>query len=169
MLDVTIVLYGLDSTCAQSDTLQLTLWKAERARLWLAPWPGLLDQIEKRERQSAMHGDKPKREQIRIHGWDEVQKEEAWELVIPYRAGPRLAHDDLRIGVTASTLNVHIVGQQDAPFVGGELHGRIVPAKCTWSVRAGTPVDSMLVDEIVLRLVKENKSMWKGLFRRAYT
>lgn len=155
-----------DAAC---DTLQLTLVKAEPRRLWLAPWPELLESIDRRERRSAAHRDVPRREELKAAGgWDEVQRPAEWELVIPFRSGGNLTHDDLRVGVTADTLNVHVAGQQDAPLVGGELGGRLLPARCSWRVRTAKAVGSVLVDEIVLTLVKEHKASWPRLFKRMY-
>jgi len=89
--------------------------------------------------------------------------------VIPIKAGGNLTHDDLHVCVTATSLNVHVVGQEEKPLLGGELGGRIAPAKCTWSVREAAPIGTMQVEEIELHLVKETPAMWRDLLKQAYT
>ena len=59
---------------------------------------------------------------------------------------------------------------KDAPIIGGELYGRIVPHKCSWRVKEGTPIGSMRIEEIHVTLVKEVPgAMWKMLLRKPYT
>lgn len=157
-----------DTVGACCDTLQLTLVKAEPRGLWLAPWPELLDAIEKRERSSAVLRDKPRREELEAGGWDAAQADDTWQLIIPFRSGGRLTHDDLRVGVTADALNVHVAGQQHAPLLGGELHARIDLARSSWSVRTAAPIGSVSVDEMVITLIKERKATWPRLFKRMY-
>ena len=151
-------------------TLRLTLVKESPHALWRAPWPELLPHLDVRERKAAAAGVTPRREWLTVGGWDEEQSGEAWTLVLPLRAGGALRHDDLRVGVTADTFNVHLAGHEDAPLVGGALYGRIAPARCGWHMRAAAPVGTMAVEELVLRLAKEAPgSMWKALIKTAYT
>ena len=68
-------------------------------------------------------------------GWDETETDQEWELTLKIKAGP--AHDDLRVAVTTNppALNVHLVGLEDEPLVGGELFGKIVPERSSWHAR----------------------------------
>ena len=161
---------GSASVC---DTLTLTLHKATPAQLWRAPWPELLPQIEARETRRARLGDLPRREWLTAGGggYDELQSEVTWTLTVPLRAGnPKFTHDDLRVGVTAETLNVHVVGMEDTPLVGGELRGRIVPNRCSWKVVPAATVGGLLLENLEVTLVKEMAgSMWRGLLRAAYS
>ena len=100
-----------------------------------------------------------------------MQHEDSWVITLPLRAPEqnKMRHEHLRVGVTADTLNVHIAGQEDAPFLGGELCGRINPARCWWKVRPCVrAIDSQKIDEIELHLVKEKKSYWYNLIRKHY-
>ena len=105
-----------------------------------------------------------------FEGWDEEQSDATWTIKLSLRKGDSLQHDDLRVGVTATSLNVHLAGQEDRPLLGGELYGRIVPTGCSWKVVPGKAVGSMQVEDLVLTLSKESKGhMWRGLIRAAYT
>ena len=112
--------------------------------------------------------EKPRREELEAGGWDAAQADGTWQLIIPFRSGGRLTHDDLRVGVTADALNVHVAGQQHAPLLGGELHARIDLAQSSWSVRTAAPIGSVSVDEMVITLIKERKATWPRLFKRMY-
>ena len=83
-----------------------------------APWPELVSQMELRERKSAANGHKPQRVWLSIHGYDAVQTATEWEVLIPIKSGSALTHDDVHVAVTATSLNVHVVGQDDKPLVG---------------------------------------------------
>lgn len=151
------------------DTLQLTLAKVQKGRLWRTPWQECLSSVERRERKSALHPDRPRRyELMASDGWDETETDQEWELTLKIKAGP--AHDDLRVAVTTNppALNVHLVGLEDEPLVGGELFGKIVPERSSWHVRAAKSIGSMKVEEIVVRLGKESAGRWRGLIKKHY-
>ena len=154
---------------AISDTLQLTLHKAEANRLWRAPWPELITNIELREKRAARLHDKPTRSMLQVGGgWDELQKDGEWELVVPFKHG--LDHDDLRVGVTTnpSALNVYIAGREEEPLLGGQLTGLLDPDRCSWRVRAAKAKGTMKIDEIVINLAKAKGNSWRGFFKKHY-
>lgn len=154
---------------AVSDTLQLTLAKAAKAQLWRAPWPELLAAMEVRERRSNALQDRPRRSVLMASGgWDEMEKDGIWEIVIAVKHG--LAPDDFRVGITTnpSALNLHVVGQEDEPIIGGQLWGTLDPERSSWHIRAAKPKGSMKIDEIVLNLAKEKGSVWRGFFKKHY-
>lgn len=158
---------------ALTDTLQLTLVKADRNRLWRAPWPELVSQIDVRERRSLVP--KPRRDVLMVGGYDQVQRDGILELVVPFKVlegASYLSHDDLRVAVTPDGINVHVAGQEDAPMLSGQLHGTIDVAKSTWRVRnppskKKAPVPTQ---EILIELVKHDggSKLWRDLFKVAY-
>ena len=154
-----------DAVC---DTLELQLVKAEPGRLWRAPWPEMLAPLDLRERRSAAMAEKPRREWLTVRGFDEAQTPEGWEIVVPYRTGKSLTHDDWRVAVTNDAFSVYVAGQDDMPMIGGELHGSLAPAKCSWTIREADPIGSMGIEEIVVSLVKARPGMWPGLIKKVY-
>lgn len=157
---------ALASCC---DTLQLTLIKAESNLLWLAPWPELKPPLDLRDKKAAMHGELPRRDQLQIDGWEQVQEDGKWVIRLPFKAGKYLTNDQLRVAVTRDGLNVHIAGQEDSPFLAGKLRGRIEPSRCTWRVRHCKPKGTTAVDEMVITIAKEQpSSSWRDLFQMSY-
>ena len=163
------------SVAGVCDTLVLTLHKAAASQLWRAPWPELLPPLDKRDAKLVQQGQVPRRDWLTAGvggGYDEMQTSEAWTVLFPIRAGnPNFSHDQLRVGVTADSVNLHIAGQEESPLLGGETYGRILPASCTWRVLPAEQVDGLLVEKIELRLVKEvaGGGMWRALFKGQYT
>ena len=152
------------------DTLRLTLAKAEPNELWRAPWPELIAPLGLREKRALVR--KPTRAELAIERvWDELETEEEWLVKLPYKGGfgEILSHDDLRVALSADTLNIHVAGQEEAPLLGGELCGRLDVSRCSWAIRDGEPIGSIKVEVIDLVLVKETKGAWDGLFRIQYT
>ena len=140
-----------------------------------APWPELLPPLDKRDAKLVQQGQVPRRDWLTAGvggGYDEMQTSEAWTVLFPIRAGnPNFSHDQLRVGVIADSVNLHIAGQEESPLLGGETYGRILPASCTWRVLPAEQVDGLLVEKIELRLVKEvaGGGMWRALFKGQYT
>jgi hypothetical protein len=115
-------------------------------------------------------GELPRRDGLLVGGgWDEVEKPEEWKMVMRMKGGV-LKHDDLRVAVTSEAVNVHIAGREDEPLLGGELAGRLEPARCRWIIRDGGSVGSIRVDEVVIHLAKERAAvMWGCLFSKQYS
>ena len=156
---------------ALTDTLRLTLVKSEYNRLWRAPWPELIQQIDLRERRGS---DKPRRDVLMIGGFDCAQRDGLYEIILPFKelqGAHYLSHDDLRVAVTTDCLNVHVAGQEDAPLLAGQLQGAIDPARCRWRVRKPKKKKSAPVptEEIVIELAKQDAGkLWNDLFKVAY-
>jgi hypothetical protein len=157
---------GSASSSSAHDTLQLTLVKAEPNRLWRAPWPELVTQLDLREKRAAVP--RPTRDQLMLGGWDTQQFGGEWQLVITFKAANErhLSHDDLRVAVTADALNIHVAGQEERPMLAGFLWGRIDPNQCTWRIRKGKPRGTQATDELEVTIVKENPGYWGDLFTR---
>ena len=128
----------------------------------------------------------PSRDWLQIGGYQIEQSSTEWLVTIPFRSSAsrtgaredgegkgkhvkQLSHDELYVSVSASTLNVHVAGQEESPLLGGELGGRIQPSKCSWRVKSAPPVGTISVEEIELRLVKDGASMWRDLLKQAYS
>ena len=44
--------------------------------------------------------------------------------------------------MTPESFNVHVAGQEDSPFLGGEVWSPLAPTRCWWRVRKAKPVGS---------------------------
>jgi len=160
---------------ALTDTLRLTLVKAHQNALWRAPWPELLSQLDLKDKRALVR--RPGRSEISVGGFDSSQIDGFFEVQIQYKAGPEqkkyLADDDLRVGLTADALNVHIAGQEDAPLLGGHLGGKIDVARSSYRIQKGKKKDEKRVgcpvEELVLSLRKvDGSGHWRDLFKLVY-
>ena len=63
-------------------------------------------------------------------GWEEAETQDEWTLIVPLKGG-FLAHGDLRVGMTPTSLNLHVRGQDEVPMVGNgyQMVGGVVPTR----------------------------------------
>jgi len=152
------------------DTLELTLVKAER-RLWRAPWRELIADVDAREAARRL----PRREAIMCGEWHHAQSATAWTVVVPIKTS-LVAVDDMRVAVAADSLSLYVAGQEDAPLLAGELHGRLDPARCSWTVAARAALvpgaaaagDDDGAREIEITLRKATAADWPDLIKTWY-
>ena len=137
---------------------------------WRAPWPELLKEMDLRDQRS--HRRLPRRDEMLVGGYDHAQHADGLvEVVVPFKSGFEwLTHDELRVALASDAINVHVAGQEEAPMLAGQLHGKIDVARCSWSVRAAEARGSMQIEEIVIRLRKAagHKQQWHDLLKVAY-
>ena len=89
-------------------------------------------------RDQRSHRRLPRRDEMLVGGYDHAQHADGLvEVVVPFKSGFEwLTHDELRVALASDAINVHVAGQEEAPMLAGQLHGKIDVARCTWSVRA---------------------------------
>ena len=88
-----------------------------------------------------------------------------------------VAVDDMRVAVAADSLSLYVAGQEDAPLLAGELHGRLDPARCSWTVAARAALvpgaaaaggDDDGAREIEITLRKATAADWPDLIKTWY-
>ena len=85
-----------------------------------------------------------------------------------------VAVDDMRVAVAADSLSLYVAGQEDAPLLAGELHGRLDPVRCSWTVAARAALvpgaaaagDDDGAREIEITLRKATAADWPDSSRR---
>ena len=149
------------------DLLRLTLVKAER-RLWVAPWPELLPQLLAQTQRRNLP---PRHELLGSgygDGWQTSQQRDSWTVVLPIKEGAVDA-DDVRVAVAADAFNLHLVGQEEMPLLAGELHGRVLPDRCSWKVRPAYAADGVArTMEVAVTLRKAEPANWVDLIKTWY-
>ena len=99
--------------------------------------------------------------------WQCHQTGSKWEVVVPVRPNT-VNPDDIRVGVTSTSFNVHILGQHNGPLLAGETYRRIYPADCRWWYKPTAKTGPKAADEIVIKLAKEESESWKDLIKTWY-
>ena len=144
-------------------------WLARR--LWRAPWRELIADVDAREVARRL----PRREAIMCGEWHHAQSATAWTVVVPIKTS-LVAVDDMRVAVAADSLSLYVAGQEDAPLLAGELHGRLDPARCSWTVAARAALvpgaaaagDDEGAREIEITLRKATAADWPDLIKTWY-